>query len=455
VILGAFGQVPRIGPGGTSYLVQDMSLTAVDATGHEPGGWPVKLNIKPIDSTGYTPTGVEVGPDGTVYVTGGDTIEAFHPDGTRVSGWPYRASRILYPAFVATLLPVAEGVYTDINAGEVVLLGKDGAPRPGWPVSLPGAADGSSSAQLLIGRDGTLYAEDQTADTIYAYGSYGALKPGWPLQGWAAMTFDPSGRIYVWKHRFAASASATYSGPAFGYSGPAIETQIGGLDATGRFYPGWPMKFDGPVSPPTFGPDGTVYVTRGTSYGPGSPDGSTASATILAFDRTGNAKPGWPVSLPAGYWALGGSPAVSQAASDPPVVTPDGLVYAIAAAGDSAGAPASQAVFAFLPSGRPAPGWPRVIGDGQLSNVLADPGGSGWLTSGSGIYLVIDNRVVALQSDGTVAPGWPLTRPCGAAPQLVESTPDGGLLVLWNAGAKPYDGTLEIRYRADGSVAGT
>ncbi len=25
----------------------------------------------------------------------------------------------------------------------------------------------------------------------------------------------------------------------------------------------------------------------------------------------------------------------------------------------------------------------------------------------------------------------------------------------WNAGAKPYDGTLEIRYRPDGSVAGT
>lgn len=448
VILGAFGQPPRIGPDGTSYLVQDMSLTAVDATGHEPRGWPVKLNIKPLDSTGYTPTGVEVGPDGTVYVTGGDTIEAFHPDGTRVSGWAYRASRIPYPAFVASMLPVSEGVYTDINAAEIVLLGKDGAPRPGWPVSLPGAADGSSSTRLLIGRDGTLYAEDQAAATIYAYGSDGALKPGWPLQGWAAMSFDPSGRIYVWKHRFAASAGARYSGPA-------IETQIGGLDATGRFYPGWPIKFDGPVSAPTFGPDGTVYLTRGTSYGPGSPGGSTASATILAFDPSGKARPGWPVSLPAGYWALGSSPAVSQAASDPPVVTPDGLVHAIAAAAESAGAPASQAVFAFLPNGHPAPGWPRVIGDGQLSNVLADAGGSGWLTAGSGINLVIDNRVVALQSDGTVAPGWPLARPCGAAPQLVESTPDGGLLVLWNAGAKPYDGTLEIRYRADGSVAGT
>ncbi len=441
-MLGDVSQPPRIGPDGTSYLVQDMNLVALDTTGHEPAGWPVKLSIAPLDSSGYTPTDVEVGPDGTVYVTGGDTIEAFHPDGTPVSGWPYRASRIPYPAFVAAVLPVAEGVYTDVNAGEVVLLGKDGAPRPGWPESLPSAADGSSSARLLIGPDGTLYAEDQAADTIYAYGSDGALKPGWPLHGWAAMTFDPSGRIYVWKHRFAAAAGARYSGPA-------IETQIGALDATGRFYPGWPIKFDGPVSRPTFGPDGTVYATGGTSG-----QSKTSSTIVLAFDGSGNPRPGWPVSLPAGYRAQGSLPAVAQAAPDPPVVAPDGTVHVIAGVLDSAGPP-SESIFAFLPSGRPAPGWPRAIGPGQLSNVMADPAGSGWLTEGSDIYLVIDNRIVALQSDGTVAPGWPLSRPCDASPQWVEQTPDGGLLVLWNAGAKPYDGTLEIRYRPDGSVAGT
>jgi hypothetical protein len=450
VMLGDVNELPRIGPDGTSYLVQDLSLVALDATGREPAGWPVKLRIAPIDSTGYAPTDVEVGPDGTVYVTGGDTIEAFHPNGTRVAGWPYRASRILYPAAVATLLPVAQGLYTNINPGQAVLLGMDGVPRPGWPVSLPSAADGSPSASLLIGPDGTLYGEDQTADTIYAYGSDGALKPGWPLQGWAAMTFDPSGRIYVWKHRFAPSNGARYSGPA-------IETQIGALDATGRFYPGWPMKFDGPASQPTFGPDGTVYVTRGTSYGPGNPKGSGTSATILAFDRTGNPRPGWPVSLPAGYWALGSYPAVSQVASDPPVITPDGSVYVIAAAADPSGAPPSHAIFAFLPGGRPAPGWPRAIGVGQLSNVMADAAGSGWLMAGSAgmLYLTSDNRILKLQSDGALAPGWPLSRPCGASPQSVGQTSDGGLLVLWNAGAKPFDGTLEIRYRPDGSVAGT
>lgn len=253
--------------------------------------------------------------------------------------------------------------------------------------------------------------------------------------------------MYVWKHSFAASNGARYSGPA-------VETQMGAVDATGRFYPGWPMKFGGPASPPAFGPDGTVYVTRGTSYGPGYPKESGNSATILAFDRTGNAKPGWPVSLPTGYWVLGSEPAVSQAASDPPVVASDGFVYAIAAA-DSSSAAGNQALFAFLPNGRPTPGWPRVIGDGQLSNVLADPAGSGWLAAGSGIYLIVDNRIVALQSDATVAPGWPLSRPCGAAPQFVEPTADGGLLVVWNAGTKPYDGSVEIRYRADGSVADT
>jgi hypothetical protein len=430
-----------------SYLVQDMNLAALDATGHEPAGWPVKLSIAPIESTGYAPTDVEVGPDGTIYVTGGDTVEAFHPDGTPVSGWPYRASRILYPAFVATVLPVAEGVYTDVNAGEVVLLGKDGAPLPGWPVSLPGASTDGLQVQLASGPDGTLYVEDPIADKIYAYGSDGGLKPGWPLQGWSSLTFDPSGRIYVWKHRFATSSGARYSGPA-------VETQIAAVDDAGHFYPGWPVKLDGPASPPTFGPDGTVYVTRGTSYGPGQPGAAnTAAATILALGRNGTLKAGWPVSLPTGYWVLGSTPGVSQAASDPPVITPNGSVYVIAADYDSSGSE-SDAVFAFLPDGRPAPGWPRVIGAGQLSNAIANTAGSGWLTAGSVIYLISDNRILALQSDGTLAPGWPLSQPCGAAPQWVEPTPDGGLLVLWNAGAKPYDGTLEIRYRPDGSVAG-
>jgi hypothetical protein len=447
VVLGDFGEPPRIGANGMSYLVQDMSLTAIDTAGHEPAGWPVKLSIAPIESNGYAPTDVEVGPDGTVYVTGGNAIEAFRPDGTAVSGWPYHADRIPYLAFVASVLPVAEGVYTDINAGEVVLLGTDGAPRPGWPVKLPRASvDTNPRVQLLAGPDGTLYVEDLAADAIYAYSSDGTLKTGWPLQGWHQMTFDPSGRIYVWKQLFGASEGARYSGPA-------RETQIAAVDSAGHLHSGWPLVLDGPVSSPTFGPDGTVYATRGTSYGPG-PEGSSTSATLLAFDRTGEPKPGWPVPLPTGYWVVGSEPGVFQAASDPPAIGANGSVYVIAAVSNSAG-PGNHVLFAVLPNGRPAPGWPRDIGPGQLSNVLADPTGSGWLTAGHVIYFVSDNHILGLQSDGTLASGWPLSRPCGAAPQLVEQTPDGGLLVLWNAGDKPFNGTLEIRYRPDGSEAGS
>jgi hypothetical protein len=445
VVLGDLGVFPRIGLDGMSYLVEDMKLTAIDATGHEPAGWPIKLSFDPVDSSGYAPTDAEIGPDGTVYVAGGDRIEAFHPDGTPVSGWPYRARSIPYSGFVPAVLPVAEGVYTDANAGELTLLGKDGTPRPGWPVSLPGPSGPADPAdRLLVGPDGTLYVEDHAADAIYAYGADGTLKPGWPLLGWSEITFDPSGRVYVWKHLLAASKGARYPGPA-------IETQIAAVDSAGRLYPGWPLKLDGPVSSPAFGPDGTVYATRGTSYGPGSPQGSGTSATLLAFDQAGNAKPGWPVSLPAAYWVLGSSPGVSQVSSDPPAVAPNGSVYVIAVKG-AATASAENVVFAVLQSGSPAPGWPRSLGAGQLSNVLSDPTGSGWLTAGNVISLVSDNRILGLRPDGTLAPGWPLSRPCGAATQWVERTPDGGLLVLWNAGAKPYDGTLAVRYRADGSV---
>jgi hypothetical protein len=58
------------------------------------------------------------------------------------------------------------------------------------------------------------------------------------------------------------------------------------------------------------------------------------------------------------------------------------------------------------------------------------------------------------RSDATMAPGWPLSRPCGAGPTTVQATRDGGVAVVWNAGPKPYFGTLAIRYRADGSEFG-
>jgi hypothetical protein len=441
------GQLPRIGLDGVAYVVEDMELTAIDATGHEPAGWPVKLNIDPVTDRGYAPTDVEIGSDGTIYVAGGDRIQAFHPDATPVSGWPYRARGIPYSGFVPALLPVAEGVYTDVNAGELTLLGKDGVARPGWPVPLPGASGAANaSVQLRTGPDGTLYLEYLAADAIYAYGSDGTLKPGWPLLGWSSMTFDPSGRMYVWKHLFDAAPGAIYPGPA-------IETDIAAVDSAGRLYPGWPLKLNGPVSSPAFGPDGTVYATRGTSYGPASPQATGTSATLLAFDQAGNVRPGWPVSLPAGYSVLGSEPPIYQAAPDPPAIGPDGTAYVIAVKDPATGS-GDNVVFAVLPNGRPAPGWPRGLGAAQLSNSLFNPAGYGWLTAGNVIHLISDNRILGLQSDGTVASGWPLSRPCGAGPQWVEPTPDGGLLVLWNAGAKPYDGNLEIRYRADGSVAG-
>jgi hypothetical protein len=433
-------QLPQFGPQGTSYVVQDMELTAIDATGHEPPGWPVRLGIKALSSDGYAPTTVAVGPDGTVYVAGADVIEAFHADGSRVYGWPKHSNRPSGSGFVATVLPVADGVYSDIDVGQLTLLGKDGAPRPGWPVPLPIAhVDAGPSARLWTGPDGTLYVQDYTADAIWAYSSNGAIEPGWPLHGWSSMAFDPGGRIYVWKHVLDLSRGAR--------NPPVTETQIAAVDSSGRFYPGWPLRLAGAVSSPAFGSDGTVYATRGGPYGPGLPDGSDASAKLVALDRNGNAVPGWPVSLPNGYWVRG-----SRSVSDPPSIATNGSVYVLAATYDALG-DQTDAVFAVLPDGRPAPGWPRAVDGSSLSNALSDGAGSGWLGAGSLVHLISDNRILGLKPDGTEASGWPLTRPCGAAPESVRSTPDGGLLVIWNAGSKPYLGALAIRYLADGSIS--
>jgi hypothetical protein len=447
VMLGDWAQVPVFGPSGTMYQVQDMKLVAIDATGHEPAGWPMPLSVPPVSDNGYAPTYVSVGPDGTVYVTGGNLIYAFHPDGTQVKGWPYRApvnSECL--ACTAALVPVAQGLYTNIDPGKIELLGPSGVQLPGWPVSLPNVSD-SSNLQLWVGPDGTLYSEDRLAGTIYAYGADGAAKPGWPLQGWSGMTFDPSGRIYVWKYKFGAPPGARYSGPA-------IQTKIGALDPAGRFYTGWPMTFDGPVAQPVFAPDGTVYMTRGTSYGPGSATPPGPGGTILAFDPFGKPKPGWPASLPAGYWAVGSLPGVSQVSSDPPTIATDGTVYVMATPSDET-PPANAIIEAFNPQGQLLAGWPRAIPFDQLSNAQAGGAGSGWLMAGQGgtVYLISDNRILALRSGGPVTRGWPLARPCGQAPSLVEPSPDGGLLVIWDLGAKPYQGAMAIRYRPDGSIA--
>lgn len=447
VMLGDWAQFPVFGPDGTMYQVVDMKLVAIDATGHEPAGWPNALSIPPVSENGYAPTDVAIGPDGTVYVTGGNLIYAFHPDGTQVGGWPYRApvnSECL--ACTASLLPVAQGLYTNIDPGKIALLGTNGVPMPGWPLSLPNVSD-PSSLELWTGPDGTLYVENRAASTIYAYDSDGALKPGWPLQGWSGMTFDPSGRIYVWKYKFGAPPGARYSGPA-------IETRIGALDPTGHYYSGWPMTFEGPVSQPVFAADGTVYMTRGTSYGPGSATPPSPGGTILAFDPNGKPKAGWPAYLPEGYWAMGSVPGVSQASSDPPTIGTDGTVYIIANPSDAT-PPTSAIIEAFNPLGELLPGWPRAVSSDQLSNAQAGGAGSGWLMAGQGgtVYVISDNRIVALRSDGPITQGWPLGRPCGQAPSLVEPAPDGGLLVIWNVGAKPYDGNMAIRYRPDGSVS--
>ena len=280
----------------------------------------------------------------------------------------------------------------------------------------------------LYGPDGTAYVvtSKHRATWLYSFGPAGprAAAP-YRLPGdFEGIERAPDGTVYAWTWDYTSPwdpGSNAYQWHAF---------YLAAVDAKGRPKPGWPWTAAMPASDPTFGADGSVYLTVGYVIGwGGSATQDRLSHQIVALGPDGHMKPGWPFMLPANVgpqfpWITEGDIAVGE----PPVLGPDGTLYVVAAKGVwGAG---GNLVYALGSGGTALHGWPYATTLSDGSPNLATGGAAGALPpvpdSAGTVYLAVrsgplrgtpagHDEIVALDAAGHVRPGWPVALLTGTA----------------------------------------
>lgn len=274
---------------------------------------------------------VQLGSDGTLYFlgqpddgNGPSLVAALDQDGNSRTGWPvslpYRSDYLPGPngsVVVWSLIDDVGELCSNPRRTVFTVLGPDGRPLSGWPRRSTGYA-----SNPIVDPEGTVYYVS-AKDNVYAHDRTGEVKPGWPVRvpgalRWcnaASPLLGPDGTIYVM------AADAT------------LGSQVAALSPEGRTRPGWPYRpageliwpgldTDGGPSfvRPAFGSDGTVYVVvhQEDSGGPW--------LEVVALDREGQVKPGWPHRL-----ATNPTGSVVDSLS----VSPDGRIFVRAGYADN------------------------------------------------------------------------------------------------------------------------
>lgn len=289
----------KIGSDGTAFVSHwresgGLQVLAVDSSGKVKPGWPVA----PGASGGRWWTNVQLGADGTLFMLGVPddgiqrtaSVAAFGPNGQPRPGWPVvvpdGSGYALGPQGTVVVWSLIDDVGELCPSPRRTLytvLGPDGRTLPGWPRGSTGHASAP-----VVDADGTLYYISATAK-LYAHDRAGEVKAGWPV---AVPGVDGG------------------CGPASPYLAPdgtlfAMGDEIVVVSPDGRPPSGWPYRpsgsqeapcFDsecfGGHGSPAFGPDGTVYLLV---Y---QPESSGVRAEIVALDRQGQPRAGWPFRLP-------------------------------------------------------------------------------------------------------------------------------------------------------------
>ena len=293
-----------ISPDGTAYLTSQRAegprILAVDASGRIKAGWPINLD----DQDWSRP---QLGADGSLFMVGRPAgtptydpsrgiidddamLWAFGPDGKPRSGWPVATPNIggylIGPQgdiVVWSLINDVGELCSNPRRTVFTVLGSDGRTVPGWPRGSTGHA-----SSPVVADDGTVYYVSATYK-VYAHDRAGEVKPGWPVAapgagnacGPESPHLAPDGTLYV------------------------VGDEVLALSPAGRSRPGWPYRptgqligpcFDsecyGGHGAPTFAPDGTLYLIVYHTNGAGT------RAEVVALDRQGQPKPGWPYRLP-------------------------------------------------------------------------------------------------------------------------------------------------------------
>jgi outer membrane protein assembly factor BamB len=271
-----------IGPDGTAYIASpdDGRLIAINASGKIKPGWPVSL-----DGHDGSWVDMELSSDGTLFVftwPGGRenqaSLAAFSPGGSLRPGWPVSipGGYVLGPqGTVAVMWGIDDAgeLCSDFRRTVFTVLGSDGRTLPGWPRGSKGSA-----SRPVVGADGTVYYVSALGN-VYAHDRSGEVKAGWPVSvpgvfpgcGFYGPYLAPDHTVYVLGDELAAMSP---DGTGWRYR---PEGSLGGFscDTDGQNRP-----------PPAFGPDGTVYVAVLAH--------SADSWEVVALDREGRVKPGWP-----------------------------------------------------------------------------------------------------------------------------------------------------------------
>ncbi|MFI5101330.1 MAG: hypothetical protein ACHQE5_12590 [Actinomycetes bacterium] len=352
---------------------------------------------------------------------------ALDPSGRVKPGWPYAAEGSMFGGDVGLSISAVGGVIFVQSLApasvpptyEAVELDPGGQVQAGWPVTLPGSIACGSGPCIAIAGDGTWYAmallDQGPAAEIVALGPDGTPKPGWPVRiaGGEGFALGPGGSVYAWGSDVTGTAG---TGP-----GPRIlRTQFVVLGPDGAPRPGWPVTVTGPAGIPTIGSYGTLYTTTGGS--PGQVE------RVMALGADGSERRGWPYTLPRDLaaWPYGPSAGMPARATSPSV-GPDGTVYLLVShAGDISGPPG---LLALAPDGRVVPGWPAWLPSGaRFANVGGFGTGGGaqpvppaFGTGGTTFVAILSNggqaAIMALDPSGHEKLGWPL-----AVGQGIEAT---------------------------------
>ena len=294
---------------------------AIDPDGHPRAGWPVTLPGRIVCGSGPC---IAIGGDDTWYVMtsrGTDPsaeIVALRADGSAKPGWP-----VGIPGGEGFALGPAGTVYASgvdgtgaagtapgpkILRTRFMVLGPDGAPRPGWPVTIDGPAGIPS-----IAPDGTLYTttggEAGQLEQVFALGTDGRERQGWPY----TLPTELAALPYAVGAGMPVRATSPYVGPdstvylPIYHAGNSSGAQgLLALTPDGQVASGWPVWLPsgamfqyvgafstgggGQLIPPVFGADGTAYIAVFWN----------GQGAIMGLDLSGREKPGWPYTLSAG-----------------------------------------------------------------------------------------------------------------------------------------------------------
>jgi len=415
------------------------------------------------------------------------------PAGVASASLPVRADALT--AGVALETTTSGGLFVAVSTPKdsvLALLDARGEVGPGWPVRLAGAS------RCVLDRDpsdGSVRATCRHASTLRAYAldAVGRLLTGWPvdlpagdLPSWRS---DPArvvdGDLYVvltnsdgaslvrvardgslrlgvavGDHELVGCCAAIGTdGTAYlvayvggGQPGDAWQTMLSGLTLDG-LRRGYPLEIDGSASVPAFGADGRIYVAVDRAdYTVET--GADSSSQVLAIEDNGRVVDGWPVELPIDTGA-GDMEGVGAPLS--PLVASDGSVTVVGGAGKG------TVAYTLGRTGEVRAGWPFRSGSWMVTGVTSvgmspsgcgmsglppvdsppqvEPHGTVYVAQRAhGDALDGGNRITAVDLDGDVRAGWPVTLTKNGAWFERFAVGQGGVVfgyVLEPAGTEP------------------